>query len=935
MSIQCPACSHALSSEGGLPKFCSNCGEPLDPTIAGTHPGKTPTMAGTQGTTADPNTLETMPHGVNIPMGSTAQAHNPTPVEKVKPGDKIGPFNIVRKLGQGGMGSVFEATHDVTGQRVALKLLARSLRTTDETVQRFQRESQIAASINHPRSTFVYQAGQHDGQFYITMELMPGGTLADIVKTEGGMPIERAVDYVLDMISGLQAAHEAGIVHRDLKPSNCFVDSDDRVKIGDFGLAKSFVGDSSLTQTGIFMGTPQFAAPEQLRSSDIDERADIYAIGGTLFYLLSGRAPFTGNAAQVIASIASEPAPKIDTVVKDVPRELNRLIQLTLEKDPARRPENLESVRLALLPFSSRGTAKVDPGRRIAAFFIDVMAVFMCIMVFSQFVGAFAPLIKMSYTSFSFFMSIGVLIISASYFAIQEKLFGWTIGKWLMKIRVIDQFNHSPGWINAYVRALIHPGLSYFLGQFIAYVMGFDPSSIETEADIRMLLEFQLFAYLSWIPIFLCFIKARESNGYLGFHEWITGTRVVRLAGALEYRRPSGVPVTLPNSFDSENEVESVGDYRCLGSIGFKSDLKTPVLMGHDKSLDRVVWMSQSEPATETRKAVSRPTRLRVLSEHLEQNQNWTITESIKGMPLAEFVVDKTTLEWRSFRPLLREMVYELAKGQDDGTIPKKLDLNNVWIDSSGRARVLDEPIYPVKHAGLEPRLLDPIQLVHKTLDLFIENQVAPVHVLEFRNEIRLSKGDPDSLREIGQRLGELADLPSAWGWHDRFGVFAISSSLELGLGASLIWVLTLIGGFYMSVEPTKLAFITLGILSTFVILIGGFMRGGIAFRMTGISIRKNKTLEQASWLRCAFRNWIAWIIQIVVGVVSARLVFELIKVVSADSFIVEEFNAVAVFSILGLPVLFAFLVIVSAYAIWRPSRGLQDVLAGTRLVRK
>ena len=143
----------------------------------------------------------------------------------ISPDARFGPFRIKRKLGQGGMGSVFEAEHCSTGQSIALKLLSRDLLATEESVERFKRESQIAASINHPRSTFVYEAGQLDNQFYITMELMTGGTLKEVVEEEGQLPVEKAIDYVLDIINGLQVAHEAGIVHRDLKPSNCFIDS--------------------------------------------------------------------------------------------------------------------------------------------------------------------------------------------------------------------------------------------------------------------------------------------------------------------------------------------------------------------------------------------------------------------------------------------------------------------------------------------------------------------------------------------------------------------------------------------------------------------------------------------------------------------------------------------------------------------------------------
>src|SRR5262249_35852936 len=148
-------------------------------------------------------------------------------------------------------------------------------------------------------------------QLYITMELMPGRTLNDVSKEEGQLPVPRAIDYILDVIDGLEAAHAAGVIHRDVKPSNCFLDGEGRAKGGDYGLAKSLLGDASLTRSGTFMGTPLFAAPEQLRGAKVDERTDIYAVGATLFYLIAGRAPFTGDAAAIIAQVASDTAPSL------------------------------------------------------------------------------------------------------------------------------------------------------------------------------------------------------------------------------------------------------------------------------------------------------------------------------------------------------------------------------------------------------------------------------------------------------------------------------------------------------------------------------------------------------------------------------------------------------------------------------------------------
>jgi eukaryotic-like serine/threonine-protein kinase len=187
----------------------------------------------------------------------------------------VADYRLLHPLGEGGMGAVWEAEQASSGRRVALKLLSQRLPRTPETIERFLREGQLAASVSHPRSTFVFGAGEHEGQPYIVMELMPGRTLKDLIDEEGSVSIARSVDFILDVIEGLQAAHAIGVVHRDVKPSNCFLDSDGRVKVGDFGLSKSLVSDAGLTRTGTFLGTPQYAAPEQVRGGQVDPRTDL------------------------------------------------------------------------------------------------------------------------------------------------------------------------------------------------------------------------------------------------------------------------------------------------------------------------------------------------------------------------------------------------------------------------------------------------------------------------------------------------------------------------------------------------------------------------------------------------------------------------------------------------------------------------------------
>ena len=175
-------------------------------------------------------------------------------------------------------------------------------------VARFQREGQLAASVNHARCVFVFGAADVEGYPVISMELMRGGTLQDRLASRGPMAVSEGVDTILDVIEGLEAAHTAGILHRDIKPSNCFLDETGRAKIGDFGISKTLDAPSDLTLTGAFLGTPSYASPEQVRGREVGLQSDIYSVGATLYALLTGAAPFQGNnAGAILARIVAEP----------------------------------------------------------------------------------------------------------------------------------------------------------------------------------------------------------------------------------------------------------------------------------------------------------------------------------------------------------------------------------------------------------------------------------------------------------------------------------------------------------------------------------------------------------------------------------------------------------------------------------------------------
>jgi Protein kinase domain len=337
VQLVCSHCSRVLEYYGERPVFCAYCGRRLGD--AG--------MAATATIDSDP------------------AAGPPAAPDSTGDPERIGGYRLVRLVGRGGMGSVYEAEDLESGRRVALKLLAGDSVASPEAVERFRREGRLASTIAHPRCVFVLAADEEEGRPYIVMELTPGETLQSLVERAGPLPPREATGKILDVIEGLTEAHQVGIIHRDVKPSNCFLEADGRVKIGDFGLSKSLGGDAQLTRTGAFVGTPLYASPEQIRCDPIDARTDVYSTAATLYFLLTGRPPFQeSDAAATLARIVSEPAPSLRGSRRDVPAALDAAVLRGLERDRERRWRDLAEFRAALVPFGPRIHSSTGLGLR-------------------------------------------------------------------------------------------------------------------------------------------------------------------------------------------------------------------------------------------------------------------------------------------------------------------------------------------------------------------------------------------------------------------------------------------------------------------------------------------------------------------------------------------------------------------------------------------
>jgi serine/threonine protein kinase len=277
----------------------------------------------------------------------------------------IGYYLLLDRLGEGGMGQVFKAQHRHMGRTVALKLMRKEKLSSPDAVARFFQEVQAAARLTHPNIVIAFDAGQAGNIHYFSMEYVDGPDLRRLVGERGPLPLTQACDFIRQAALGLQHAHEQGLVHRDIKPSNLLVagGASPVVKILDMGLARlggSFENERNLTKMGQVLGTPDYLAPEQaIDARSVDIRADIYSLGCTLFFLLTGRTPFHAEAlTELLLKHQMEPAPRLRAHLPDAPQPLETLLERMLAKSPADRPKTPAEVASALEPFNR------DPSRR-------------------------------------------------------------------------------------------------------------------------------------------------------------------------------------------------------------------------------------------------------------------------------------------------------------------------------------------------------------------------------------------------------------------------------------------------------------------------------------------------------------------------------------------------------------------------------------------
>jgi serine/threonine protein kinase len=257
-------------------------------------------------------------------------------------GDVIAGYRLDEQAGRGGMGVVFRATHIALERQGAVKLIAPGLAADDDFRLRFRRESRLAGSIDHPHVIPVFDAGEENGQLYVAMRYVEGTDLAKLIASRGAVDATEAVQLIAQVADALDAAHERGLVHRDVKPANVLIESRPtgaHAYLTDFGLVKT-VGATSgvLTRTGNFLGTPDYAAPEQVRGDDVDARTDVYALGCMLYHAVAGQPPYVrdNDVAKLFAHL-NDPPPSLAAARQGVPPGLDEVVRKALAKDPGER----------------------------------------------------------------------------------------------------------------------------------------------------------------------------------------------------------------------------------------------------------------------------------------------------------------------------------------------------------------------------------------------------------------------------------------------------------------------------------------------------------------------------------------------------------------------------------------------------------------------
>lgn len=824
----------------------------------------------------------------------------------------FGDYRLLGLLGRGGMGTVYEAEEIATGRRVALKMLGQQLDSQDMR-QRFLREGRLAAGVNHPNSLYVFGSEEIEGLPVITMEIADSGTLKDRLKQRGPLPVTEAVDAVLDIIAGLEAAFTGGVLHRDIKPSNCFVSKDGSVKVGDFGLSVSTLSrtDTFVTAHGKIMGTPAYASPEQLRGDTLDVRADIYSVGATLYTLLTNRPPFEGdNAVQVVANAIQKKPTPLTELRDDVPSGLDRVVTRCLAKEPERRYTDYHSLRNALLPFSSRVPEPASMKRRTAAGWIDYLSAFLVPYIALMFsVGAVEFHVQpfLDRTLYAFRYHIAFLCIGILYFAVMEGFWGAGLGKRLKGLQVVRTDGRRPGFVRALMRIAIP--ILVVEGSRIPFLMAtLSARSLEAWNSVHVLLHIGVSNVCPWMAVLLT-LGARRENGFATVWDRLTGTRVVVIPKSLGR---ASIPFTEIPSDDRETQL--FGPYRVTQTV-----VPETWLAGTDPVLRRPVWLLQrtSSAPSAIRRSTARQGRLRWLQKVEVDDATWDVFEAPRGVPFSRLTEEGTPIPWFRLRHWLHDLAAEMWAAIEEKTLLVELSLDHVWITTQGQAVLLDVP-WPVTPPAerIDVQALAGQQRFLSTVAAYVESTTLPLHARSVLQNLATGKfeklsfltgtlrGHLDRPADVsrGIRAGSLFMLPVYISIMIFVGYYQdeVVQAWQGAVVAPLLFCILIVLGIIALVQLLELPLF-------------GTIPSHSIFRLAVIDARG----KRAGRMRLMVRWLIVWL--------------PLLPAFWLDALSLKGSASLAVIS--GAVLL--LWIGAAAYAVFHPHRGWQDHLAGTWVVRR
>lgn len=525
-------------------------------------------------------------------------------------------FHFVGLLGQGAMGVVFEAEELASGRHVAVKLIAAGGVLDEQTRSRFRQEAELAASVTHSHSVFVYGAHDVHGVPAMSMELMGGETLQERRAKVGAVSAEDAQRWLMELVGALEASHSRGVLHRDIKPANCYLSEDDQAKLGDFGLARVLAGGLELTHSGTFLGSPIYASPEQLRGAPLDERSDIYSLGATFYDLLTGQPPHSATTfGDLCAQVHTQTLTPLRTVRPDVSPELADLIELMLSLDPDNRPSSARVLATELSQLLL-GRPTLFFRRWLAYWAVDCSLFMLLGVIGFSWSETTAPI--------DYVMAAFVL-----YIPVVEGRYGSSLGKRLLGLSIIT-VRRGRAWLRRSCRSLA--GIIWMLvtGGLGEWTAIGNPVA-------------QLLFYLGLVVLYVPYGRQRHRASLVD--RW-TGTRVLATSLA---RRQRGARLRTPLPCLRE----PLKNYSVSGVVARMDS--SQLLLGVDSILKRVVWLFVSEERLDlTETDLGELPRL--VEQFSDGDDHVAVFERLRGAPLRDTTDDKEPLRWDQGRAWLEQL---------------------------------------------------------------------------------------------------------------------------------------------------------------------------------------------------------------------------------------------------------------------------------------